>query len=118
VVIAQEPKIAHYREAIRDTIAGLTKIAIENGVIKGKTTEGWGFKAGERGLRYMQLPLLKGKKWLARGEKGSDKGEVCTESNRPSPYRELKDSHSQLSICKKRERDLSIKDRRYRHREV
>jgi 2-C-methyl-D-erythritol 2,4-cyclodiphosphate synthase len=70
VVIAQEPKIAHYRGAIRDKIAGLTKIPIENVSIKGKTTEGLGFQGRGEGIEVYAVALIERQEMVGQGGAG------------------------------------------------
>lgn len=50
VVIAETPKIAPYREAMRGVIATATDLPIEDVSIKGKTNEGMGFVGRGEGI--------------------------------------------------------------------
>ena len=50
VVIAETPKIAPHRDAMRAAIAGATDVRLEDVSIKGKTNEGMGFVGRGEGI--------------------------------------------------------------------
>lgn len=58
VVMAEEPKIAPYREAIKDKLAPLMKIQSEQLSIKATTTEGLGFVGRSEGIAAQAVALL------------------------------------------------------------
>jgi 2-C-methyl-D-erythritol 2,4-cyclodiphosphate synthase len=59
-VLAQAPKIAPYREAIRRQIAQLLKVGEERVNIKATTTEGLGFLGRAEGIAAQAVVLLSG----------------------------------------------------------
>lgn len=59
-VIAQAPKIAPYREAMRREVAALLGIALERVSIKATTTEGLGFLGRAEGIAAQAVVLLAG----------------------------------------------------------
>lgn len=61
VVLAEKPKIAPYRELIRQKIAGTLAIDVGSVGIKGKTTEGLGFTGRCEGIAVHAVALLKKK---------------------------------------------------------
>ncbi len=58
VVICQEPKIAKYRREMRENIAKLCGVSIEDVSIKGKTTEGMGFTGRGEGIASIAVALI------------------------------------------------------------
>jgi len=58
VVVAQMPKIAPYREAMRQRIAGILSIDAGMVGVKGKTTEGLGFTGRGEGIAVHAVVLL------------------------------------------------------------
>lgn len=58
VVVAEKPKIAPYRDAIRQRIAGILSIDAKAVGIKGKTTEGLGFTGRNEGIAVHAVVLL------------------------------------------------------------
>jgi len=59
-VLAQAPKIAPYREAMRRQIAQLLKVGEERVNIKATTTEGLGFLGRAEGIAAQAVVLLSG----------------------------------------------------------
>ena len=58
VVVAQAPKIAPYREAMRERIAGLLSIDAGMVGLKGKTTEGLGLTGRGEGIAAHAVVLM------------------------------------------------------------
>ena len=58
VVIAESPKIAPHREAIRARVAGATGIAPADVSIKGKTNEGMGFVGRGEGIACLATATI------------------------------------------------------------
>jgi 2-C-methyl-D-erythritol 2,4-cyclodiphosphate synthase len=58
VVICEEPKIAPYRDQLRERIASLLSVDIERVSIKGKTAEGLGFLGEGQGIAAYAVCLL------------------------------------------------------------
>ena len=58
VVVAQMPKIAPYREAMKQRIAGILSIDAGMVGVKGKTTEGLGFTGRGEGVAVHAVVLL------------------------------------------------------------
>lgn len=58
VVVAQEPKIAPVRDAIRKGLATIIGIDADRISIKGKTTEGLGFAGRQEGIEVHAVALL------------------------------------------------------------
>jgi 2-C-methyl-D-erythritol 2,4-cyclodiphosphate synthase len=58
VVVAQEPKIAPYREAMKERIAEVLSINAGMVGLKGKTTEGLGFTGRGEGIAAHSVVLL------------------------------------------------------------
>jgi len=58
VLVAQRPKIAPYRAAMKERIAGILSIDREMVGIKGKTTEGLGFAGRGEGIAAHAVVLL------------------------------------------------------------
>ncbi len=58
VLVAQRPKIAPYRAAMKERIAGILSIGPEMVGIKGKTTEGLGFAGRGEGIAAHAVVLL------------------------------------------------------------
>lgn len=58
VVITEEPKIASYRERIKEQLADALQIDIMSVSIKGKTTEGLGFTGRREGIAVQAVALL------------------------------------------------------------
>ncbi len=58
VVVAQMPKIAPYREAMKQRIAGILSIDARMVGVKGKTTEGLGFTGRGEGIAVHAVVLL------------------------------------------------------------
>lgn len=58
VVVAEEPKIAPHREAIRENIARIAGIDKHTVSIKGKTTEGLGFAGRREGIEVHAIALV------------------------------------------------------------
>ena len=59
-VLAQAPKIAPYREAMRRQIAQLLEVGVERVNIKATTTEGLGFLGRAEGIAAQAVVLLSG----------------------------------------------------------
>jgi len=59
-VLAQAPKVAPYREAMRRQIAQLLEVAVERVNIKATTTEGLGFLGRAEGIAAQAVVLLSG----------------------------------------------------------
>ena len=59
-VLAQAPKIAPYREAMRRQIAQLLEVGVERINIKATTTEGLGFLGRAEGIAAQAVVLLSG----------------------------------------------------------
>ena len=59
-VLAQSPKIAPYREAMRRQIAQLLEVGVERVNIKATTTEGLGFLGRAEGIAAQAVVLLSG----------------------------------------------------------
>jgi 2-C-methyl-D-erythritol 2,4-cyclodiphosphate synthase len=59
-VLAQAPKIAPYREAMRRRIAQLLEVGVERVNIKATTTEGLGFLGRAEGIAAQAVVLLSG----------------------------------------------------------
>ena len=59
-VLAQAPKIAPYREAMRRQIAQLLEVGVERVNIKATTTEGLGFLGRSEGIAAQAVVLLSG----------------------------------------------------------
>lgn len=59
-VLAQAPKIAPYREAMRRQIARLLEVGVERVNIKATTTEGLGFLGRAEGIAAQAVVLLSG----------------------------------------------------------
>ena len=59
-VLAQAPKIAPYREAMRRQIAQLLEVSVERVNIKATTTEGLGFLGRAEGIAAQAVVLLSG----------------------------------------------------------
>lgn len=58
VIVAEEPKIYPYREAIQQSIARILEIEIDRVGIKGKTTEGLGFVGRKEGIEVFAVALV------------------------------------------------------------
>jgi 2-C-methyl-D-erythritol 2,4-cyclodiphosphate synthase len=58
VLIAQEPKIAPFVPAMRETIAGLLQISMDNVNVRGKTAEGLGALGAGEGMACHAVCLL------------------------------------------------------------
>ncbi len=58
VIVAEEPKIYPYREAIQQSIARTLEIEIDRVGIKGKTTEGLGFVGRKEGIEVFAVALV------------------------------------------------------------
>jgi 2-C-methyl-D-erythritol 2,4-cyclodiphosphate synthase len=58
VVVAERPKIAPYRAAMKEKIAGILSIGPEMVGIKGKTTEGLGFTGRGEGIAAHAVVLV------------------------------------------------------------
>jgi len=58
VVVAQQPKIATYRAAMKERIAGILSIGTGAVGVKGKTTEGLGFEGRGEGIAAHAVVLL------------------------------------------------------------
>jgi 2-C-methyl-D-erythritol 2,4-cyclodiphosphate synthase len=58
VVIAETPRIAPYRDAMRDRVAGALGIAREDVSIKGKTNESMGFVGRGEGIACMATATI------------------------------------------------------------
>jgi len=58
-VIAQEPKIAPYREAIRSSIATLLEVPVDRISVKATTTDRMGFLGRGEGIAAQAVVLLK-----------------------------------------------------------
>lgn len=58
VVVAEEPKIAPHREAIRENLARIVGIDTHAVSIKGKTTEGLGFAGRREGIEVHAIALV------------------------------------------------------------
>ena len=59
-VLAQAPKIAPYREAMRRQVAQLLEVGVERVNIKATTTEGLGFLGRSEGIAAQAVVLLSG----------------------------------------------------------
>jgi 2-C-methyl-D-erythritol 2,4-cyclodiphosphate synthase len=59
-VLAQAPKVAPYREAMRRQIAQLLEVGVERVNIKATTTEGLGFLGRAEGIAAQAVVLLSG----------------------------------------------------------
>ena len=59
-VLAQAPKIAPYREAMRRQVAQLLEVGVERVNIKATTTEGLGFLGRAEGIAAQAVVLLSG----------------------------------------------------------
>jgi len=58
VIICEEPKVAPYRERMRESIGAACEIDIDSVSIKGTTTEGMGFTGGGEGIAGIAVVLL------------------------------------------------------------
>ena len=58
VIVAEEPKIYPYREAIQQRIARILEIEIDRVGIKGKTTEELGFVGRKEGIEVFAVALV------------------------------------------------------------
>lgn len=58
VVIAQAPKLASLRDKMRENIASVLGIAVENVGVKATTTEGLGFEGRGEGISAQAVALL------------------------------------------------------------
>jgi 2-C-methyl-D-erythritol 2,4-cyclodiphosphate synthase len=58
VVIAETPRIAPYREAMRSRLAGALGCAVEDVSVKGKTNEGMGFVGRGEGLACLATATI------------------------------------------------------------
>lgn len=58
VIVAQEPKIAPYREAMREALATAMNVDIEKVGISATTTEGLGFEGEKKGISAHAVALL------------------------------------------------------------
>lgn len=58
-IIAQRPKLAAYRRQIRENLAGLLGIGIEDTSVKATTTEGLGFAGRGEGIAAQAVALVK-----------------------------------------------------------
>lgn len=58
-VIAQQPKLAGYRRQIRENLAGLIGITVEDISVKATTTEGLGFAGRGEGIAAQAVVLVK-----------------------------------------------------------
>lgn len=58
VVAAMGPRVAPYKQAMRNTLAGLMGISPENVGVKGKTTEGLGFVGRSEGIEVYAVALV------------------------------------------------------------
>ncbi|HEY8344982.1 MAG TPA: 2-C-methyl-D-erythritol 2,4-cyclodiphosphate synthase [Bacillota bacterium] len=58
-IIAQRPKLAAYRRQIREKLAGLLEIGIENISVKATSTEGLGFAGRGEGIAAQAVALVK-----------------------------------------------------------
>ena len=58
VVIAESPRIAPHREAIRASIAGLLRIPVDRVNVRGTSTNGLGFPGRKEGIAVMAVVLL------------------------------------------------------------
>jgi 2-C-methyl-D-erythritol 2,4-cyclodiphosphate synthase len=57
-IIAQEPKLSPYLEKMRENIAGVLKINIDQISVKATTTEGLGFTGGKEGISAYAVVLM------------------------------------------------------------
>lgn len=57
-LVAQAPRLAPYREAIRQSLAGLCRCELERISVKATTTEGLGFTGRQEGIACHALVLL------------------------------------------------------------
>lgn len=58
VVVAEEPRISHYREAIRARLAGAIDVPAETVTVRGTTTEGMGFTGRGEGIAVLATCLV------------------------------------------------------------
>ncbi len=58
VIAAQAPKLAPYREAMRENLAGAMGISVDNIGVKATTTEHLGFEGREEGISATAVCLL------------------------------------------------------------
>lgn len=58
-VVAQKPRLASYIKAMKEKIAGVVDIPVENVGIKATTSEGLGFEGREEGISAQAVSLLK-----------------------------------------------------------
>ena len=59
VVIAQEPKLAPYREEMRESISGILGIPVSAVGVKATTSEGMGFTGRGEGIMCIAVALLR-----------------------------------------------------------
>lgn len=58
VVVAQEPKIAPYRDAMRARLAEVAGVPVSAVAVRGTTTEGMGFTGRGEGIAALAVTLL------------------------------------------------------------
>jgi len=57
-VIAEEPKLGHYIQKMRETIASILKMPFQNVNVKAKTNEGMGFIGKKEGIASISVVLV------------------------------------------------------------